>query len=216
MAFLNIIRFIRGPERIRGGLTRKHQPFSHYLRPPRVMSQFLFHRLAVSLLLAAPWWTSAAESATSPEYQVKAVFLSKFPSFVTWPDNVFSEAKAPIVIGILGSNPFGAVLEEAIREVEIKGRPLTIRKIERVEEAAGCQILYIREQERERLSRILDALKNKPVFTVGETDQFTRRGGILNFTLVEGRVRIEINPDEAHRAGLKIDSKLLSVATVVK
>jgi len=59
-------------------------------------------------------------------------------------------------------------------------------------------------------------LKSTPVLTVGETDQFTRRGGILNFTLLEGRVRIEINPEEAHRAGLKIDSKLLSVSTVVK
>ena len=216
MALLNMIGFIGGAERMGEALPRKPQQPSHRMRPARALSRFLLHGPAATLLLAAPWPTPAAESATPPEYQVKAVFLSKFPSFVTWPDNVFSDAKAPIVIGILGSNPFGAGLEEAIRGVEIKGRPLTIRKIERTEEAAGCQILYIREQERERLSRILDALKNKPVFTVGETDQFTRRGGILNFTLVEGRVRIEINPDEAHRAGLKIDSKLLSVATVVK
>src|SRR5438876_5201261 len=129
-----------------------NQPFSRYLRPPRAMSQFPFHRLAVSLLLAAPCCLSAAESATSLEYQVKAVFLSKFPSFVTWPDNVFSDAKAPIVIGILGSDPFGTLLEEAIRGVEIKGRALTIRKLERVEEAAGCQMLYIRDQDRERQS----------------------------------------------------------------
>ncbi len=201
---------------MRDGLPRRQHSCRHNLWLSRAMSQFLFHGVAAALLLATPWRTAAAESAASPEYQVKAVFLSKFGSFVTWPESVFSDAKAPIVIGILGSDPFGPLLEEAIRGVEIKGRPLTIRKIERVEEAAVCQILYIREQERERLSQILAALKNRPVLTVGETEQFTRRGGILNFTLVEGRVRIEINPDEAHRAGLKIDSKLLSVATVVK
>src|SRR5439155_26219640 len=82
MALLTIIGFIGGIGRIRDVLPRKPRLSSHCLRPSRAISQFLFHGLAVSLLLAAPWWTSAAESVTSPEYQVKAVFLSKFPSFV--------------------------------------------------------------------------------------------------------------------------------------
>src|SRR5437016_895626 len=118
MALLNTIGLTGRTKGMRRG-----QP-----RSPRAMFQFLFRGLAAILLvlLAAPWRISAAESATSPEYQVKAVFLSKFPSFVTWPDNVFSDAKAPIVIGIFGSDPFGPHLQEAIRGVEIKGRSLAI------------------------------------------------------------------------------------------
>ncbi len=128
----------------------------------------------------------------------------------------FPNAKAPITIGIWGSDPFGSHLEEAIRGEVINGRPLAIRKIQKDEEAADCQILFVREKDMDRLAQILAALKGKPVLTVGEVSQFTRRGGIVNFTLMEGRVRIEVNPDEADRARLQINSKLLSVAAIAK
>src|SRR5437899_3271951 len=98
MALLSLVGFIGGTGRMRDGLPREPQSSSRRLPPSRGMSQFLFRGLAATLLLAAPWRT-LAESAISAEYQVKAIFLSKFASFVTWPDNVFSDAKAPIVIG---------------------------------------------------------------------------------------------------------------------
>ncbi len=171
---------------------------------------------SIAALLFLAQRQALAQTATSQEYQVKAVFLSKFASFVTWPNQAFPDAKAPLTIGIWGVDPFGQHLAEAIQGEVIHGRPLTILRLQKDEDAAGCQILFIREKDMNRLSQILSPLKAKPVLTVGEVSQFTRRGGIVNFTLTEGRVQLEINPDEAARAGLKINSKLLSVATISK
>jgi hypothetical protein len=179
----------------------------------RTLPSLLNGVIAASLVLAQR--QALAETATQ-EYQVKAVFLSKFASFVTWPNQAFPDANAPITIGIWGVDPFGQHLAEAIRGEVINGRPLKILKLQKDEEAAGCQILFIRERDMNRISQMLWPLKAKPVLTVGEVGQFTHHGGIVNFTLKEGRVQLEINPDEASRAGLKINSKLLSIATISK
>lgn len=170
-----------------------------------------------ALWIAGPFQFHAfAQSTASGEDKVKAVFLSKFPSFVTWPDTAFSDPSSPIDIGILGRVSLEKHLEEAVRGERIKGRPLRIRNVDTFEEAARCHIVFFPAGSAARTDPILAGLSRLPVFTVGETDGFTRRGGILNFKTVEGRIRLEINPDTAVAAGLRIRSKLLSVSTIVQ
>jgi hypothetical protein len=58
-------------------------------------------------------------------------------------------------------------------------------------------------------------LRGANVLLVGEFPGFAGAGGAFQFVIEDNRVRFLINTDAAQRAGLRLSSKLLSVATVV-
>ena len=150
------------------------------------------------------------------EVQVKAAFLYNFAKFINWPDEVFSNEKAALVFGILGEDPFGDTLAQMIKGKTVNGRPLEIKRFKRLEDVGGCHILFISSSERKRLSLIRQALNGASVLTVGDWEQFALEGGMISFTLEDNKVRFQVNPDFAERAGLKISSKLLTLAKIVK
>jgi hypothetical protein len=170
-----------------------------------------------SLLLWAAMcaWPAAGQDAAAPsEYQVKAAFLYNFAKFVEWPTQAFPADDTPITIGILGKNPFGADLERTVRDKSVNGRPLAVRSLASPDDSAlkHCQIIFIYPMEKSRLGEILAKLKGTPALTVSETEGFTQAGGMINFIMEGRKVRFEINDAAATQAGLKISSKLLSLA----
>ena len=146
------------------------------------------------------------------EYQVKAFFLYNFARYVEWPSQSFKAASDPIVICILGQNPFGSALEQAIAGKVVEGRPFVVRQISDVEPGGNCRILFVNSSERKRFRSMAGILKGIGVLTVGEVQGFTADGGVINFKLQDGKVRFEINADAAEREHLHISSKLLSLA----
>jgi hypothetical protein len=164
---------------------------------------------------AARVWPAGAQEAGAPsEYQVKAAFLYNFAKFVEWPPQAFPATNTPITIGMLGRNPFDGELERAVRNKVVNGRPLVMQKLASTTDPLlkHCQIVFIQPMEKNRLVEFLAALKDAPVLTVSESEGFTRYGGMINFVMEERKVRFEINDAAAARAGLKISSKLLSLA----
>jgi hypothetical protein len=158
-----------------------------------------------------------APSAEAPsEYQIKAAFLYNFAKFVEWPPDPRTNARDPILLCIAGNDPFGKTLDQTILGKTANGHPFAIQRIKREEDASGCQILFTSSSDPTYIRSLLAILKGSSVLTVGETEGFPRLGGIVNFTLEEGKVRFEINVDAAERERLKISSKLLSVAKVVR
>ncbi len=175
-------------------------------------------RLVLGIMLCVVIWSglvAPADVTVVREYQVKAIFLYNFAQFVTWPGAAFPERNTPITIGILGYDPFGPYLEEAVRGEVIDGRSLTVKRFKRVEEVSDSHILFVSKSERGRLGQILAAVRGKSILTVGETEAFARQGGIINFITVDNKVRYEINVDAAKRADLDISSKLLRLAKIV-
>ena len=173
--------------------------------------------LCVGLLLAG-WSGLTAHAQTAPfrEAEVKAAFLFNFSQFIEWPVQSFSNATAPFVIGVLGDDAFGHILTQLVQGETIRGRPIVLKSHKRADELAGCQILFISRAEQARLAQIFRTAGNSGVLTIGETEQFTRLGGIITFiTTRDNTVRIELHLANATRAGLKIDAKLLKVAQVV-
>lgn len=165
-----------------------------------------------SLLIPLGFWGYAQDAAPS-EYQIKAAFLFNFAKFVEWPTQAFANPQSPIVIGVLGKNVFGDDLERTIRDKKINSHPFEFKQCHALEEATNCQILFISASEKERLPEILDGLHGKSVLTVSETDGFIKAGGMINFVIENNRVHFQINDEAAKQAGLKISSKLLSLAT---
>ena len=159
--------------------------------------------------------TAYAEFLLLREYQIKAAFLYNFVKFVEWPDEALPDPSAPIALCVLGEDPFGVALE-SINGKTVKGRQLVIKRFVGLQDLEVCRILFISSSEEGRLAQIFGSLKNSSILTVGEMERFIQLGGIISFTMESNKIRFEINADAAERAGLKISSKLLNLAKVVR
>jgi YfiR/HmsC-like len=170
------------------------------------------------LWLAVLWLASAAPApAQRPSFdvrEVKAVFLFNFAQFVEWPPNAFASPDAPVVIGVLGADPFGRVLDEVVQGGVVNGRQMTVIRFRRVEDVKNCHVLFISPSEARMYNRILTALRDRPTLTVGETPGFTTRG-MIRFLTEQNRVRLEVNVAAVKAAGLTISSNLLRAARIV-
>lgn len=175
-------------------------------------------RLLTTILLAGFHLNAGALAAAFDEYQVKAVYLFNFTQFVNWPDSSFAAPGSPIIIGILGDDPFGANLDKIVMDEVVRGRPLVIKRLSSVRNAKKCHILFVSSSENSRLRIILASLRTTSVLTVGETDAFCPLGGILNLDLVpkRDRIGIEINPVAAKRARIRINSRLMKLAKLIQ
>lgn len=169
--------------------------------------------LAVALLWAAGVAGSQEQPAApeATEYEVKAAFLFQVTRYTEWPRSAFLDAEAPIVIGIFGHDPFGELLDGMVAGHTSQGRPLVVRRISELEDADDCHVLFI-SRDQPRPTRILDALAGKPVLTVGETDRFLRQGGLIYLGIAEEHLFFEVNLEAARKVGLRLSSRLLSLA----
>jgi hypothetical protein len=178
----------------------------------RTLTVALFSLLIGTSGRAQP--TSAQDKGAPSEYEVKAAFLYNFAKFVEWPSGTFATSNAPVIIGILGRNPFGGELERMVKDKVLKGRPMVVQTVASTADPAlkHCQILFIQPMDRDRTMEILGSLKGAPILTVSETDDFVKLGGMISFVMDGKRVRFEINDNAAMAAGLRISSKLLSLS----
>ena len=149
------------------------------------------------------------------EYQVKAVFVYNFSHFVEWPPQAFASANAPFVIGVLGGDPFGAHLDEAVQGERIGQHPLVVRRFHSISEIGDCQILYIDRAASAELPQILAALDHHGTLTVSDVDGAAEHGVMIQFATENNRIRLRINVESARAAGLTISSKLLRPAEIV-
>src|SRR6267378_1758058 len=171
--------------------------------------------VVIFALLLSSGLNLSAQPASSREYQVKAVFLFNFAQFVEWPTNAFPEAQTPLVIGVLGEDPFGAYLDETVRGEKVNDRPLVVQRYHRVEEIKACHVLFISRSETENLEPIFTNLKGRNVLTVSDAVGFAQRGGMIRFVTEKNKIRLRINLEAAKAAGLTISSKLLRPAEIV-
>jgi hypothetical protein len=157
-----------------------------------------------------------AQGSVAPEYQVKAVFLYNFAQFVEWPASAFPDSAAPLVICVLGEDPFGPYLDETVRGEAVQAHPLIVQRSSRVEEIRSCHILFVGRQEQDRLDEILDTLQGRSALTVSDADDFAKRGGMIRFVTDRNRIRLRINLEAARDAHLTLSSKLLRPAQIVR
>ena len=173
------------------------------------------------LLIVVAAWTigavseSRAQSRPSPEYRVKAVFLYHFTQFVEWPDSAFESATAPIVIGVLGEDPFGDFLDETVAGELVRGRPIRIQRFTRSSQIGVCHVLFVSGSQARRMQGTFRTLSGKPILTVGDADEFADEGGMVQFVTSRGRIRLRINVQTVRDAGLTISSRLLNLADIV-
>jgi hypothetical protein len=174
-------------------------------------------RLGLSLaLILALRLIAGGQERPPDEYQVKAAFLYNFAKFVEWPPEAFADPNEPLVVCVLGEDPFGRTLDDAVSGKKIEGRTLAIRRIADARQAKGCRMLFVSSSERKRVLSILASVSESGLLTVGESDSAASDGMIINFTLESGKVRFAINVAAAERERLRFSSRLLSLAISIK
>jgi hypothetical protein len=156
-----------------------------------------------------------AQTVPTSEYQLKAVFLFNFAQFVEWPPQAFADAETPLVIGVLGEDPFGSYLDETVRGEAMKGHPMVVRRYREVEEVEACHILFISQTRAGRMEQILTRLNGQNVLTVSDAPGFARQGGMIEFVTNRNKIRLRMNLEAARVADLTISSKLLRLADLV-
>lgn len=174
--------------------------------------------LVVSLGMLALWplliqSPLAQEPRPAGEWEIKAAFLFNFAKFIEWPDDKLPPG-SPLIIGILGEDPFKNDLEKVVAGKNVGGHQIETRRFNSVDEAQKAHILFISPSERRRVNLILQEVSGRNILTVSDLPDFTKDGGVVNFRRAEGKVRFEISPLAAEAQGLKLSSKLLSVAIV--
>ncbi len=169
--------------------------------------------LLISLASAAAIRTAGAAEVLS-EYQVKAAFLLHFVKFVEWP--TASSPSTPITICVLGKDPFEGELDQIVRRKTVDGRPLEIRKMTGLASLSACAVVFVSPSETRRFDAIRAALASGNTLTVGDSEGFAQRGGMINFVMENHRVRFQVNVAAAEKAHLKISSRLLQLAILVK
>jgi hypothetical protein len=162
---------------------------------------------AIATAFLAAQLASPASGECSLEYRVKAAFLFNFLKFVEWPPGA---SGAPWVIGLLGPDPFGDLLEETVRGKTLSGRSIEVRRFARPGDVKDCQILFMSRAESDRMAR-QPIPAPQGVLTVGESPGFLQSGGAVNFYLEDNRVHFEIKPSVARAAGLRVSSQLLKL-----
>jgi hypothetical protein len=176
------------------------------VRPARAL---LLLAMLVTALVALPARTQAV---AATEQQLKAVFIFNFSHFVGWPPDSFETPTEPFVIGVLGGDAIAAQLEQAVRDERLDGHPLVIQRLRSTEVIPNCRILYIDRSLGPDLDRILAQLRPRGTLTVSDLQGAAARGVAIELANDRNRIRLVINADSAHGAGLTISSNLLRLA----
>jgi YfiR/HmsC-like len=156
----------------------------------------------------------AVPAAPPNEYALKSVFLYNFCQFIEWPESAFSSPSEPLIIGIVGEDPFEALLKEAVSGETYHNRPIRIEHYRGPGDIRHCHLLFIGRSETSRLAEILQTVDSKSIVTVGETEDFLDRGGMISLPADRNRVHLRIKPSALYAANLSVSSKLLRVADV--
>jgi hypothetical protein len=156
-----------------------------------------------------------AEAEVAKEYQIKAAFLYNFVKYVEWPARRFAAEDSPIVIGILGANPFGEVLAGIVKNRKVNGRSIEVKVVSTAADAATVHALFVGIHQDGRLAAMIGPLRDAAVLTVGESRAFIAAGGVIAFVFEGDKVRFEVNLPSAQESDLKISAQLLKLASAV-
>lgn len=165
--------------------------------------------------MAAPALAVQSAYAGQVEYEVKAAFIHNFAKFIEWPTEVFQDSAAPIQMGYLGDGPINEALMK-LNGKEVQQRTLKVSRIENINHVNSFHIIFVNPSQKKWSRSILASLRGTGILTIGDIPGFAANCGVVNFYLEKSRVRFEINVSAAERESLKVSSKLLRLARIVK
>lgn len=153
-----------------------------------------------------------ATPSSDVEQLVKAAYLYKFGNYVEWPQGAFERPDSPIIVGVIGADALANDLAQMVAGRTLNGRQIQVRKVPPEDQIGALNVLFIGHSSKARIAEILAAAKGQPILVVTETEQALTLGSMINFVLVNGKLRFEIAPKAANSGNLNISARLLAAA----
>lgn len=179
----------------------------------------LRHRLATVLatagLLALAGAAAAPRAQSATAASVKAGFLYHFAKFTEWPAGALAPG-APLTFCVIDEPNVTRELAKAAAGRHVDGRELVVTRMELDGPIRSCHVLYAERLDARSAAALVTSLEGAPVLSVADFPGFTQLGGVSHLFLERGRMRFAINVDAAGEAGLRLSSRLLSLAVIVK
>lgn len=172
-------------------------------------------------LLAVLWLSPGATAQTAQaeagvEDKVKAAYLSKFGAYVDWPEEVFPAADAPLRIGVIEGGSLATELAVMVTGRSVNGRQIQVRRLRLGDPLTGLNVLFVGRQNNAQLPEIVAALKTQPTLIVTETPEGLASGAMINFVMVDGKLRFQVSSRAAAASRLTISARLLAAALKVE
>jgi hypothetical protein len=160
--------------------------------------------MALGLFPAAAAWAQG----TSLEYVIKANYLYKFTPFVEWPAGAFASPSSAFNLCVVGQDPFGSALDEAVQGRTVGQHPIVVRRLPAAEAEMNCHLMFAGRSPLQSTAQMLQTVAGRPVLTVTDQDG----GGVIRFVMQDGKVRFDVDTTAAQAGGIVISSKLLGLA----
>lgn len=172
----------------------------------------MWRRMVIFTLMIVISISSYAYSAAE-EYEIKAAFLYNLGNYLRFPANVLSDSdtEQSFFICILGRDPFQQNIDSAAEDEKIQGHQVTVKRLQRVQEAEGCHLLFISDSERTRLKPLFQALGRRPILTVSDIDDFIEQGGMLKFYNDSNKIRLALDLEKVRAVDIKPSANLLKI-----
>lgn len=186
---------------------------------PKNTALRILSRTCIALIACASIVPALAQSESGPgdlERRVKAAFLYKFAGYVEWPQSSFAKPAAPLTIAVTGDDPLADDLGRLVVGHTVHGRIIAVRKFKIGQSLEDVNVLFIGSAARSRLEEIIRTTRPQPILIVTDSEGALDHGSMINFAIVDGRVRFEISTVGAEVRGLKMSSRLLAVAWSVR
>jgi hypothetical protein len=169
-----------------------------------------------TLIPALLLWSTPVGAQDVTASALKAAFLYNFANFTEWPADVLASGQR-LSLCVMGDDAVADALEQTIKGRGVDNHELTVTVIKAADSGTlSCHLLYVSGVDAKRTDQLLFALSGTSVFTVSDGDRFAELGGVAQLILENGRMRFGVNVEAARRAHLKISSKLLSLAKIIK
>jgi hypothetical protein len=179
------------------------------------LRNYWFIPLVLSLLISRPGMSQETEVLT--EYQVKAAFLLSLTNFVEWPTDAFYEQNQPLVIAVVGENPFDSLLEEAVQGRMLENHPIEIRRLATIDKIDNIHMLFVSKSETRRIEQIITQTINHPILTIADMDQSDCKGIMVVMSVSkDNKLKFAINNDRVNKAKLQISSRVLRFADIIQ
>ncbi|MBA1445721.1 MAG: YfiR family protein [Chromatiales bacterium] len=172
----------------------------------------------ISLLLFLMTFTgdfAIAGSDTSDEYAVKAAMIFNLPGFTHWPERALSESSGTLDLCVVTNDRVRGILA-GLDGRAVGKRRFRIRTVDTEMKFAGCDLLFVSRTEQHKLSHIFRGVEGQPILTIGETDEFVETGGMISLITMAQKVKLKVNLNAVRQAGMRLNSRLLRLATIVK
>lgn len=169
---------------------------------------------AIGRTVAPATEARAQASPSAPAHEVKAAYLLNFTRYVDWPPGAYAAPTDPVNVCVLGESAFGQILRRSAQGRLSRGRPLRVLEPDAPAQAGDCHLAFVAGRRRD-IGAWLAALRRSPTLTVGDGREFLRYGGMVAFVIVDQTIRFEIDTAAVRRAGLRISSRVLALATRV-